>query len=120
MALVEGGEHARDVGRERRDRADRDTPAQQAGELVDGAAHRLGGRDRRAGVDEHGGADLGRADGPRAAVEERVAELGLEALDLGADARLGDVQALGRAGEASLVGDRDEIAQLAQLHNGSC
>ena len=40
----------------------------------------------------------------------------LERLDLLRQRRRGDVQALGRTPEVQLLGDRDEVAQLAQFH----
>ena len=53
---------------------------------------------------------------PAVAVEQRHAELGLELADLLADARLGEVQAVGGAAEVKLLGDGDERAQLPQFH----
>jgi hypothetical protein len=48
-----------------------------------------------------------------------VAQLALQPADLGADAWLRHVDPLGGPGEARLLGDRDEVLKLAQLHNGS-
>ena len=53
---------------------------------------------------------------PAVALEQRHPELGLERADLLADARLRQVQPLGGAAEVKLLGDRDERAQLAELH----
>ncbi len=56
----------------------------------------------------------GELDPARAAREERRAELVLEALDLAADRRLGDVQLVGGGAEAERPGDRLEGSQGAQ------
>ena len=53
---------------------------------------------------------------PAVAVKQRHAELGLELADLLADARLREMQAVGRAAEVKLLGDGDERAQLPQFH----
>ncbi len=50
------------------------------------------------------------------ALEQLDAELGLERPDLLADARLGEVQPVGGAAEVKLLRDRDERAQLPELH----
>jgi hypothetical protein len=49
-------------------------------------------------------------------VEQLDAELGLQAPDLRRQTRLGDPEPLGSAREAALLGDRDEVAQMAELH----
>jgi hypothetical protein len=48
-------------------------------------------------------------------VKERLAELLLQAQDLGADRRLGDQDAGRSAGELAFLGDRDEGAELSQI-----
>jgi hypothetical protein len=48
-------------------------------------------------------------------LEQRHAELLLEAGDRGAQRLLGDVQAPRRAGEVKVLGDGDEVAQVPQL-----
>ena len=60
-----------------------------------------------------GGCELDAARGP---VQQRLAELGLEAADLLGEGRLRDVQALGGAAEVPFLGDGDEVAQLSQIH----
>ena len=50
------------------------------------------------------------------AVEQRRAELLLELAHAGRDGRLDDVQPVSSAGEAALLGDRDEGGELPQLH----
>ena len=58
-------------------------------------------------------------DMPRRAVDERDPELVLQPPDLLRQRRLRDVQQPGRAREVALVGQRDEVAQLAQFHHTS-
>jgi hypothetical protein len=48
--------------------------------------------------------------------EKRGAELGLEVLHLLAERGLRHVQALCGAGEVSLAGDFDEVAELVEFH----
>ena len=50
------------------------------------------------------------------AQQQRRADLLLELADLLAQRRLGHVQALRRAAEVQLLGDGDEVAQVAELH----
>ena len=56
---------------------------------------------------------------PAGAIEQLLAELALQAADLRAHTRLGDVQPLRGAREAPVVGNGDEVLELAQLHNRS-
>lgn len=48
--------------------------------------------------------------------EQRLSQLVLEALDLTAQRRLGDVQAPRGAPDVALLGDRDEVFQLIEAH----
>ena len=57
--------------------------------------------------------DRNAASGP---LDEREADLLLEPPDLLRQRRLGDVLARRRAREVLLVGERDEVAQLAKFH----
>ena len=50
------------------------------------------------------------------AVDERDAELALEAGDVAGDVRLHGVQGAGGGGERAVVGDRDEGGELAEIH----
>jgi hypothetical protein len=52
-------------------------------------------------------------------VKERLAELCLEPPDLVADRRLGDRHAERRARELLLLGDRDEVRELPDVHKES-
>ena len=51
------------------------------------------------------------------ALHQRQPDLVLEPADLLRQRGLGDVLALGRAREVQLLGERDQVAQLAQFHN---
>ena len=75
------------------------------------------GGERGAGVFERGLARDGEGRGARRPVEQLGAELAFQLADLGADAGLADVHPLGRPGEVRLLGDRDEVFQLPQLHD---
>jgi hypothetical protein len=48
-----------------------------------------------------------------AAVQQPHAQLALQGLDLEAERRLGDAQALGRPAEVQLLGDGDEVPQVS-------
>ena len=52
----------------------------------------------------------------RRPLDERDADLLLEPADLLRQRRLGDVLTLGGAGEVALVGERDEVFELSQIH----
>jgi hypothetical protein len=66
------------------------------------------GEERRAGRGERNGA--GRP------VEQGRAQVRLQRLDTGRHGRLHRLQPLRGAGEAQLLGDRDEVLQLTRLH----
>jgi hypothetical protein len=55
---------------------------------------------------------------PGVALEEFQPQPRLELADLAAERRLRDVQALGRAPEVELLGDRHEVAHLPQVEPG--
>ena len=88
--------------------------ASRPGELaLRGGAPGRGSPGRRAAASARrwsGSRAGGRAD------EQRRPEARLECLDLLRERRGGDVQSLGRAAEVELLGDGDEVAQLAQFH----
>jgi hypothetical protein len=96
--------------------ADAEPAVEDAAQGGDGLAASFGGGQCGAGVGEEGLACGGQGRLAAVAVEERFAELALEAADLGADRGLGDEEALGGAGELPLVGDRDEGSELAEIH----
>jgi hypothetical protein len=54
---------------------------------------------------------------PPRSVEQQDPELLLEQLDLPAEGRLRDLHPLRRPPEVTLLGDRNEIAQVAELHD---
>jgi len=68
------------------------------------------------GPSEEGAAGVGQGDPAGAPLQQGGAEFLLERLDLGAQGRLAQVEALGGPAEISLLGDRHEVAQLAELH----
>jgi hypothetical protein len=99
--------------------ADGDGAAQQS---LHGGDRVTGGGDageRTAGLGEKRAAGLGEADVACAADEERRPELPLQGTDRRRQARLGDVQALGRAGEVFFLGDGDEVLKVTQFHDSS-
>ena len=61
-------------------------------------------------------AGRGQPHGATRPVQQRLAELAFQPLDLGADRRLRDVDPLGSAREVGLLGDSDEVFQLPQFH----
>ena len=84
------------------------------------------GRDRdvelvehRARVSQERLAGRGELDAAAGAVQQPASELILEPRDLLAQGRLGDVQASRRTAEVKLLGDGDEVTQLAQFHGSS-
>ncbi len=117
--LAEGSHGAREYARQRRRGGETDP------EVADLAARgALGGfdgagrlRQRRACLDQEQLAGFGQFDLPPVAVEQRDAKLALDRLDLQAQGRLADVQAFRRAAEVQLLGDRDEITELAKFHS---
>src|SRR5688572_33387085 len=62
------------------------------------------------------GADLGELDAALAAFEYAHAELLLDVLDRGRQARLADERALGGTAEVLLVGDGNQVLELRQRH----
>ena len=59
---------------------------------------------------------LGQLDAARLAAEQLHLQFGFECSDLLAERRLLDAQPLGGAGDVAFLGDRDEVAEMAQLH----
>jgi hypothetical protein len=91
-------------------------PAQQATVLVDRPARPVDGLERRPRVRQERLPDRGEADRPPGPVEQVLPDLALEPPDLRADAGLGDVDARCGPGEARLLGDGDEVLELAEFH----
>lgn len=82
----------------------------------DGVTRGGDGRQDRPRVAEEALAGGEQADAPRGPLEQRRAELVLEAADLAAERRLRDVQATRGAADVLLLGDGDEVAQLGEAH----
>jgi hypothetical protein len=79
------------------------------------------GRALRVGKDASGLAQeqlpgLGQLDGAARPDQERPAQLAFQVLDLLRERRLGDAEALRGAPEVPLLGDGDEVTEVAQLH----
>jgi len=55
---------------------------------------------------------------PRRTLEELHTEVRLQLAYLLADGRLGHLQSLGGPAEVQLLGDGDEVAQVAKVHGG--
>ncbi|MCY1296249.1 hypothetical protein D9M70_456240 [compost metagenome] len=88
----------------------------QLGHLVD-FLHQVGRPlDQAQGVLQHQLAFRGRAQVLVAAVHQLAAELLFEALDAAAERRLGDADGIGRADEAAVFDQGDEVTELAQIH----
>ena len=117
---MKGREQQRQVDRAHRvQRADRQPAALHAGQRLQLGLRgvELGEDVARPGDEQLAGA--GERDLARRALDEREPDLGLQALDLLRERRLGDVLARRGAREVALVGEGDEIAQLAQFHTHS-
>ncbi len=117
MALVEDRQHERHVDRAHRvQRADRHPAGLDAAEALE-----LGVGGLELGQDPPGASDeqlagLGDRHLPSRPLDEREAGLLLEAADLLGERGLGNVLALGGAGEVALVSERNQVPQLPQFH----
>jgi hypothetical protein len=89
----------------------------QVGHLAHRLADRPSGGERGAGMFERGLSRDSKGGGTRRPVEQFGTEFTFQLADLGADAGLADVHALGSAGEVLLLGNRDEVFQLPQFHD---
>lgn len=70
------------------------------------------------GADAEEAAFLGEGDGARAALEEAATQFLLQFPKLFGEGWLGDEETLGGAGDVSLAGDGEEVAEDAQFHRG--
>ena len=119
MRVAQGGQDARQqVGADRRD----DAEAQAAGERFAGRAGRVDQvadvAEDGAGARRHLGAERRQHDGAPGALDQRRAEQALEVLEARAERRLGDETGIRRLAEVELIGERDEITQLARRGQG--
>ena len=73
-------------------------------------------RHRGAGLGQERLAGGGQPNTRRQTLQQRAAELVLEALDLLRERRLRDEQLLGGARERAFVGDRQQVLQLSKVH----
>ena len=73
-------------------------------------------REDRFGIDQKGAAGIGQADAARMAHEERRVDLAFEGAYLLRQRRLLDVEFLGRTRDMPLMGNGDEVAEMAQFH----
>jgi hypothetical protein len=97
--------------------ADAQAAREQAAQRHDRVAAPLGRRERRAGVREERLARAGQSHTALVTVEERLAQLALEPAQLRADRRLSDRQPRCRACDLAVLGHRDEIGEVPQLHD---
>ncbi len=117
MALGEQRQRERQIDRTHRvHRADRHVAGVHAAERLELLFGGFELCQDPAGADHQQLAGVGQRDPARGPLNERQAQFLLDAPDLLRDGRLGDVHAGGRAGEASLLGERDERSELAQVH----
>ena len=68
------------------------------------------------GIDEKGAALLGEIDAAFGAVEQADAEFLFQIENLAREGGLGQMEAFSGPGEVELLGHRDEITHMAQLH----
>ncbi len=113
LALLEGGQARQQPQRgERREGGQAHLRA--AAQLADLAHRAVDATQRRRDGAQQQLAGLRELHAARAAREQRRAQLVLQALDLAADGRLGDVQLLGRGAEARAPGHGLEAAQVVE------
>jgi hypothetical protein len=72
----------------------------------------------RVRVFEGDASGLGEHERLAASLKKRMAEAGLQRPELDAEGRLGELQVPGGAGEAALMGDGAEIAQVVVVEEG--
>ena len=96
--------------------ADAELAAFALGEGLDGLHGLLGAEEDGAGFAEEEMAGFGEGDRFGGAAEEFDAKFFLEIADLAAEGRLGDVEALGGAGDVLFLGHDDEVAEVPEFH----
>lgn len=114
-----GGEFAQHLRQQRVDAGGHETDHEFAHLAAVGRArelHRFArARQNRARLDEEGAARMRQRDLPLVAREQPYAQFLLERADRERQRRLRDREPLRRAAEVQFVGERDEVAQRAQL-----
>ena len=129
-ALLQGKRHQRvrfaeGADQPRHERVERGRAGEAEADPARLRRARCGGSRRRAcstraedrpRLGEKGCARLGQLDAARLAAEQLDLELGFERPDLLAERRLLDAEPLGGAGDMAFLGDRDEVAEVAQFH----
>jgi hypothetical protein len=96
---------------------DLERPVQKSSQRGHRFSAALESRDRGTGMRQQLLARLRETRGPPIAVKEDLAQLCFEAPDLMIDSRLGDRQADRGARGLPLLGDRDEVGELRDIHN---
>jgi hypothetical protein len=76
----------------------------------------FGAREKLAAPEQEAFAGAGHTDPATRALEDPDAQLGLEAVDLPPKSRLSDTESCGGSREGARLGDRDEVAEVAQIH----
>jgi hypothetical protein len=100
------------------DRTEAERPGDRILALRRDVPQRRGLGEHAAGLRHDRHADRGHLDARLAALEQLDAEFVLEPRDGERERRLRDMHLLGRAPEAALLRDRDQVAQLDQRHPG--
>lgn len=117
VLLVEPRQHGGQVHHvQALERADGQRAAQQALHGGDRVARRLDRAERAPRLGQQRAAGLGQLDLAGGAQEERCAQFDLERSDGRRQTRLGDVHPARGTREMALLGDRDEVFELAKFH----
>jgi hypothetical protein len=119
MLFAEGAEHARkNVLRHGHGGADAQRSGRLSAHAIEGSLCFLGEASAFAGVAQEHPSCFGETDAAFAAVEEGGAEFFFEGVDLLADGRLAEVEALGGAAETRLFGNGTKHPEAEILHAG--
>jgi hypothetical protein len=106
----------KEVGRDGRDGPDGETPADSNTRGICGLAHLADLGEHALGSGKKGAAGFGGDGAAAETVEERLTERLLELAHLQAEGGLCDAEAGRGFAEATLLCDRDKVAELAQIH----
>ena len=116
MGAMEDAERLGEAMVDRPGDADPQPPVEHPAQRGDGVATARGCRERGSGVRQQRVARRGQPRPVSIAVEQGLPELALEAADLRAECRLGHRHAMSRARELTVLGNRDEVGKLPQIH----